>query len=225
VKEIFEENNFFQVPFYVQPDTSTTSVNISINGKDILDGEYVSSTPEIKIELNNISLMPVNDISSIMLLLNNNPVDLNNPNEVTYEIIPAEERVIINYKPVLTNGEYFLRVTVDSISVERYFIVNDEAKLLDVFNYPNPSPGATYFTFKLTAIPDELKIKIYTVAGRMIKEIKKKSSELEFDFNTIHWDGKDEQGNEIANGLYFYKVIISKDEKSQDVTQKLAVVR
>ncbi|MDO8548605.1 MAG: C25 family cysteine peptidase, partial [Ignavibacteria bacterium] len=233
VTEIFEDNNFYQIPFYVKPDTSTASINITFDGVDILDGDYISANPEIKIELFDPSLLPVNDTSSITLFLNEEEIYFANNPQISYQFSSSNPKMIVIYKPQLSTGEYSLRViaknaagiVVDSSGIEKYFIVNEETEILNVYNYPNPSSGETYFTFKLTQIPDELKIKIYTVAGRLIKEIKKTSSELDYDFNTIFWDGKDDDKNQVANGVYFYKVLVSKDGKNQDVTQKLAIVR
>ena len=197
-----------------------------------MDGDYISSKPEIKIELFDESLLPISDPSSVAIFLND--VEINPDSSiVTYEYNPANPKVVATYKPFLKSGEYTLRIfaknasgnVVDSSGIEKYFVVNEDTKILYVYNYPNPSRGETYFTFKLTQIPDELKIKIFTVAGRLIKEITKTASELNFDFNRIFWDGKDTDGDYIANGTYFYKIIISRDGKQQDVTQKLAVVR
>ncbi len=197
-----------------------------------IDGDYISSKPEIKAELYDQSLLPIADPSAVAIFLNN--VEINSDTSIiTYQYNSANPKVIVTYKPVLKSGEYTLKVfaknasgnVVDSSGVEKNFIVNEDTKILYVYNYPNPTNGETYFTFKLTQIPDELKIKIFTVAGRLIREITKTSSELNFDFNRIFWDGKDQDKNEIANGVYFYKIIITRDGKQQDVTQKLAVVR
>ncbi len=83
----------------------------------------------------------------------------------------------------------------------------------------------TYFTFKLTQIPDELKIKIFTIAGRMIKEFILSSPELKYDFNRILWDGRDADGDLIANGVYLYKVIAKKGSEATETIQKLAIIR
>jgi flagellar hook assembly protein FlgD len=114
---------------------------------------------------------------------------------------------------------------VDSSGVEKYFQVSSEAQLLYVYNYPNPTSGETNFTFKLTQVPDEITIKIFTIAGRLVKEIDLTSSDLKFDFNKIYWDGKDEDGDPIGNGVYLYKVIMSAGDLTQDVTQKLAIIK
>ncbi len=98
--------------------------------------------------------------------------------------------------------------------------------LLQVYNYPNPFSDNTNFTFELRGIipPEEFKIKIFTVAGRLIKELTP-SSPLQIGFNKIYWDGKDQDGDEIANGLYFYKIISKHGDDVKTVTQKLAKVK
>ena len=181
IPEIFEDNNFIQVPFFVKADTSVPVVNITFDGNDILDGDFVSSTPEIKIELFDSSLLPYNDTSAISISLNDEPVYyINNP-AITFQLNSSNPKMIVTYKPDFSSGNYSLKiiarnstgVIADSSGIERRFVVSDQTQILDVYNYPNPSAGETFFTFKLTQIPDELKIKIYTVAGRLIKEINK----------------------------------------------------
>ena len=108
---------------------------------------------------------------------------------------------------------------------EKSFLVSNEMDLLQVYNFPNPFTDKTFFTFKLTQIPDNLKINIYTIAGRLIKQIEKSSAQLGYDFNKIEWDGKDADGDKIANGTYLYKVIIKRGDKSQNITQKLSILR
>ena len=70
-----------------------------------------------------------------------------------------------------------------------------------------------------------MKIKIYTVAGRLIKVIN--SYGVYDKYVTIDWDGRDQDGSLIANGVYFYKVILKStdDSFSQSVIGKLAVMR
>ena len=122
-------------------------------------------------------------------------------------------------------GKNSLDNVADSSGLEKQFRVSNEVKLLDVYNYPNPTSGETHFTFKLTQIPDEIKIKIYTIAGRLIKEINIPPTDLKYDFNKIFWDGRDEDGDIPGNGVYLYKVILTAGEKTEKVIQKLAIVR
>lgn len=235
IREFYKDNNIFDKSFFVIQDTTPTSVTestlkITFDGTEIIDGDFVGSKPEILINLQYPVWFPVNDTSSIRFYLDG----------VEYystDIINSFDTVnrIATYKitPNLNNGDHLLKITgrdrfgnLDlNASVERFFVVDDKLNLLDVYNYPNPFSDQTYFTFKLSQIPDELEIKIFTISGRLIKSIKRSSAQLGYDFNRIIWDGRDEDGDIIASGVYLYKMIIHKSGKSMSVTQKLAVVR
>jgi hypothetical protein len=234
ITELFEDNNFYTVPFFIKQDTTSPSLKISFDGNDILDGDYISPKPEIKIEMSDESLFPITDTSAVTIFLNDEPVYYaNNQTTLSIEFNEENPKAVVTYTPELEDGEYFLKVfgqnslgnIVDSTGLEKHFLVSNEAKLLYVYNYPNPTSGETHFTFKLTQIPDEMKIKIYTIAGRLIKEIKIPAVDLSYDFNKIYWDGRDEDGDIIANGVYLYKVILTAGDKTEDVIQKLAIVR
>ena len=59
----------------------------------------------------------------------------------------------------------------------------------------------------------------------MIKEIEVNGSQLGYDFNRVYWDGRDGDGDIIANGTYLYKIIVNDGKKSIAETGKLAVIR
>jgi len=106
-------------------------------------------------------------------------------------------------------------------------VSSSDIEIRNVLNYPNPFSSNTTFTF--WANQDCMaKIKIYTVAGRLIYT----TDEFPLSMNEmaqVKWDGRDEDGDEIANGVYFYKVIakatIEGKDKSAEALQKLLIVR
>ena len=232
VRELFEDNNFYSMPFYIQPDTASPTITLTFDGNDILDGDYISPNPVIQIELNDESLLSITDPSSVLIYLNDNLIP-SDTSIISYSFSETNPKVTVDFTPAFPDGDYTLKVLwkdyegniVDSTGVEKFFQVSSEAQLLYVYNYPNPTSGETYFTFKLTQIPENISIKIFTIAGRLIKEIDLTSTELKFDFNKIYWDGRDEDGDVLANGVYLYKVIMKAGEKSEEVTQKLAIVK
>jgi hypothetical protein len=131
-------------------------------------------------------------------------------------------------------GDYKIKVKAWDVfnnysSQETYFTVvsaDGGIAIRDVYNYPNPFASNTTFTFQHNisgAI--NVKIRIYTIAGRMIKEITQ--NDLMNKFVRIDWDGRDEDGNAIGNGTYLYKMTVeSSDGKSKDsVLGKLAVIK
>ncbi len=183
--------------------------------------------------MNDQSLIQIKDTSAVQLFLNNRQIYFSNNPLLAFSYSSSNPKFIVDYKPTLENGSYTFKVLgknatgqlIDSTGLVRNFSVKNELQLLDVYTFPNPMKDETHFTFKLTQIPDELKIKIYTLTGRMIKEFNMTSAELKYDFNKIYWDGRDTDGDLIANGVYLYKVILKKGSELSQTTQKLAVVR
>ena len=146
-----------------------------------------------------------------------------------------DSKFIINWKPKFTDGTHLIEVLAkdasnnyfDTTGYKINFMVDTDNDIKDVYNYPNPFSNETHFTFNLTGAikPHEVNIKIYTVAGRLIKEIDVDVSTLQFGFNKIFWDGKDQDGNDIANGVYFYKISFVNNEEQKTQIKKLARVR
>ena len=71
-------------------------------------------------------------------------------------------------------------------------------------------------------IPHSGKIKIYTVSGRLVKEI---ITPLNVGYNQIPWDARDNDGDFIANGVYLYKLVVEDDIKTETAIQKLVVLK
>ncbi|MCL5030245.1 MAG: C25 family cysteine peptidase, partial [Bacteroidetes bacterium] len=199
ILELYKDNNLYSVPFFVKANNAPASVKLTFDGNDIINGDYVSATPNIKVELNDLSPIPISDTSHVRLFLNNKRISLASK-EINFSFSDNNPKFVVSYKPTLSDGTYTLKAlgtnatgqTIDSAGVVRKFMVSNQAQLLYVYNYPNPFSSETYFTFKLTQIPDELKIKIFTVSGRLIKELIVPPSNLSYDFNRIEWDGRDQ---------------------------------
>lgn len=234
VFEYYKDNNVFSIPFYIKRDTSRPIINITFDDKEIIDGDYVSPTPRIRMELSDPSLLPIYDTSSLYILLNDKPVYFaENNSSLSHTFNPENPKMVVEYKPKLNEGEHTLKVfandgfgnLADSAGLEKRFIVSNEMKMLDIYNYPNPIKSNTHFTFTVTQVPDKIKILVYSVAGRLVKEITRSKNELTSNFNKIFWDTRDEDGDLLGNGTYFYKVIMEAGDKTESSTHKLAIVR
>jgi flagellar hook assembly protein FlgD len=82
----------------------------------------------------------------------------------------------------------------------------------NVFNYPNPFTSSTAFVFTLTGyeIPQNLRIQIMTISGKVVKEITKNELgplRIGRNITEYKWDGTDQYGNQLANGVYLYRVL------------------
>ncbi len=77
--------------------------------------------------------------------------------------------------------------------------------LYDVMNYPNPMEESTEFFFNLTESAEWVELQIFTLAGRMIKDFR--ADNLSMGKNRrFNWDGRDLDGDRIAQGVYLYKI-------------------
>lgn len=162
----------------------------------------------------------------------NNPIDFTN--YFVGDLDAGGKSGKVNYRfNGLSDGEYSIQVKAwdifNNFSTEKtYFSVVGDNDLIvrDVYNYPNPFSSSTTFTFQQNLlIPLNVKVKIYTIAGRLIKTIEKFN--ISQKFVLIDWDGRDNDGNEIANGTYLYKLIVSSNDGSftKDVLGRLAKLR
>jgi len=126
--------------------------------------------------------------------------------EQTGKRIVARASFNNRYEP----GEYLLRIRSTDIlgnfaSREQQIELTDglEMGLMDVYNAPNPmKKGYTVFYFKDFADnhTNEVTIKIFNQSGKLVKVLHNARS------GETSWDGRDQWGNRLANGLYYYKV-------------------
>ena len=235
VNEVYKGNNVMALPLYVLADTAHPTFTVTVDGSPIYDGDYASANPTIVVDVFDTGPLPITDPSSVSILMDGQPVTLGTNPDSLFESRSGPDKALVTYRPHLSKGEHTLSVQVkdatgnfaDTTARQVTFKVETEPGLLDVYNYPNPFAQQTQFTFNLVGskLPDNLKIKIYTIAGRLVQEIDVWQGDLRIGFNRVPWDGRDRDGDELANGVYFYKIVMNVDGKSEEVVQKLAIVK
>jgi uncharacterized delta-60 repeat protein len=70
-------------------------------------------------------------------------------------------------------------------------------------NYPNPFNPTTKIEFTL-AKSDFATLQIYDVLGRKVRTLV--SEELSSGYKSVIWDGKNDDGKDVASGVYFYQL-------------------
>ena len=137
--------------------------------------------------------------------------------------------------PELEKGKHTLTIKVWDVnnnsseeSVE--FIVQEkEDVVLDhVLNYPNPFTTKTEFFFEHNQVCNEMEaqIQILTVSGRLVKTINETVNTQGFRSVGIPWDGKDDFGDQLAKGVYVYRLKVkTADGQLAEKIEKLVLLR
>ena len=77
-------------------------------------------------------------------------------------------------------------------------------------NYPNPFNPKTVIVYYLPDVgyqPAEVELTIYNVLGKVVRTLVK---ERQYPGeHRVSWDGKDDQGNDVSSGVYFYRLKVS----------------
>jgi flagellar hook assembly protein FlgD len=77
----------------------------------------------------------------------------------------------------------------------------------------------------------ELKLDIFDLSGRFVKNISREAYVSDgYRVNDIEWDGQDNQGGDLAPGMYVYKLklVFSADGKQETIEsdgEKLVIIR
>ncbi len=82
-------------------------------------------------------------------------------------------------------------------------------------NYPNPFNPSTTIVFGLEK-PGMVSLRIYDVSGRLVSVLVDGDREALRYSET--WDGRDLRGNDVASGVYFYRLITPEFERTRKMT-------
>lgn len=232
-------NNFGYINFYVKPDSLNPLLDVTFDGQHILNKDIVSSKPHILVKLKDeAKWMVLTDTSLVTLKVLYPDGTLHNFffNNDTLQFTPAapapnaDNTASINFLPYFTqDGEYQLIITgkdesdnqAGNIAYRIAFEIINKPMISNMLNYPNPFTTSTAFVFTLTGseVPQNIKIEIMTITGKIVREITKDELgplHIGRNITEFKWDGTDQYRDKLANGIYLYRVVTNLDGKSLD---------
>jgi len=259
--EQYTSNNVIRLEsfFNVRRDDVNPAMDVTFDGVYIIDGDVVSPTPLIEVELrDNNSFILKTDTLGVEMTLGQvcqgcimERINFSDP-EVTFIPATENENFKVLFKPDgLEDATYQLQVNATDASgnqagigpYEINFEVVNESTVTNFYPYPNPFSTSTRFVFTLTGseIPDQIKIQIFTVSGKLVREITQDELgpiRIGNNVSEYAWNGRDEYGDQLANGTYLYRVQIqhsggaalgrrstSKDKAFDNGFGKLVIIR
>lgn len=235
--EQYHFNNIGLASFKVLQDNINPILDVTFDGVHILNKDIVSGTPEIVITLSDENqYLGLDDLEDFSIIIRHpsfpNGEMLLSPATTDMQFYPADpskldienKAKIIMHPDLKEDGMYTLFVSAadksgnnsGELSYSVDFEVINKPSISNMLNYPNPFSTSTQFVFTLTGreLPNYMKIQILTVTGKVVREITQDElGTLRIGTNRTEyaWDGKDEYGDQLANGVYLYRVITKRD--------------
>ena len=227
--EMFLNNNSLSIPFVVYPDNANPLLDVTFDGRHIMNGEIVSAKPSIIITSRDENrILQQNDTTAFEIFLkmpDGKPFRRFWFSENKLTFYPAKDSfntAMASLKPgLLADGTYSLKVqsfdksgnAAASRPYQIDFNVINHSRINDVIAFPNPFSDKLHFRFTITGytIPTEIIIRIIALDGRLVKEIQlPENNKFFIGQNTITnaWDGTDKAGSIVQNGLYFYQMVV-----------------
>lgn len=226
-------NNTIDYNFEVVNDTKLPLVDVLFDGKRIINREIVSPSPIIDISsFNESKFLLQSDTSLINVYLkketDNNFIRINfsdNKLIITETGNKTNNKLGLRYLPSkLEDGVYTLKISAKDVLGNNNplndfltdFEIINESSISNFYPYPNPVINSMRFVFTITGlkVPDKIKIQILTQSGKIVREISKEelgNLRIGNNVSDFVWDCKDQFGDRLANGVYFYKVTVEDD--------------
>jgi hypothetical protein len=238
--EQFHFNNFMYRTFYVKTDKVNPLLDVTFDGVHILNRDIIASKPHIIIKLKDESKWLLLDDTA------GTKVQVRYPNGVirpfhfsmndTLKFTAAgnapnpDNTATIDFMPYFPlDGDYELIVTgkdrsgntAGNIEYKVGFQVINKPMISNMLNYPNPFTTSTAFVFTITGaeVPQNIRIQIMTITGKIVREITKDELgplHIGRNITEFKWDGTDQYGQKLANGIYLYRVITNLNGRSLD---------
>ncbi len=227
--ELDKANNIVTTSVYVLADTIKPEIAVTIDGREIMYGDWVASQPTIMVDVtdNRQNTSGIADTSRVTVFLNDQRVSYASGQLQMLETDGTNTAIKLEYEPELEDGEHYLTVMTSDPSnnssiYQTSFNVVKELAIRKAVNYPNPFEAETHFTFELSQ-PANVRVKIYTVAGRLIND-------LDYGwqgagYNMLPWDGTDADGDVPANGVYIYKIVASEGDENAEAISKCILMK
>ncbi len=235
--EQYRFNNVLYKNFFVRPDTHNPLMDVTFDGVHILNGDIVSAKPKIVIKLKDEAKYLALDDTSLAAVFVRYPggnimrrfaFGTDTLRFVPADVSTGKNEATIEFSPAFledSNGDYyelFVRAkdksgnNAGNIEYHVSFQVFNKPMISNMFNYPNPFTTSTAFVFTITGsdVPQNIRIQIMTVTGKVVREITRQELgplHIGRNITEFKWDGTDQYGGKVGNGVYLYRVITNQN--------------
>jgi hypothetical protein len=232
-------NNFLYKTFNVSGESRNPNLDITFDNVHILNDDIVSAKPHIQARLTSLSqFVLLTDTSSISVQLKYPDGSLHaySFSNDTLRFTPAtsgtNNTALVDFYPAFTHqynpegdvytlivsGKDALGNLAGSTPYRVDFKIITKPMISNMLNYPNPFTTSTAFVFTITGsdVPQNIKIQILTITGKVVREITKEELgplHVGRNITEFKWNGTDMYGQRLANGVYLYHVVTNLNGK------------
>lgn len=220
-------------------DEDGPELNIFMNDSSFVFGGTTSESPTLLVKIKDESGVNItgnavgHDLTAVLDADLSNIVILNDFYQSNID--NYKEGSVAYPLSALAEGKHTVRVKVwDALNnssedfLEFYVSESADLALKHVLNYPNPFTTNTSFYFEHNQAGRFLnvQVQIFTISGKLVKTLYADQFADGFRVQGISWDGRDDYGDKIGRGVYFYRVKVRTDTgASAEVYQKLVVLK
>jgi hypothetical protein len=214
-------------------NTPPAVTSISINGATQLDIHFSEkldkSTAEIR---SNYAITPSINIVGAILNDNQTTVHL-----ITSKHVPENDYTLIvnnvmdlaqNPNEIPANSQFAYNFARETVEFPGDNFPDDGGggqapRSFALFqNYPNPFNPETEIRFYLDS-PREVNLGIYNTRGQLIRLLAE--DEMSAGYHTVLWDGTNSRGLPVPSGVYFYSLVVNKEDQNDNLLVNIAIER
>lgn len=220
-------------------DNVGPEIALYLNDENFVNGGLTDESPILIVKLNDENGINAvgngvgHDLTAVLDGETGNPIVLNDyytsdldsyqSGEIRYnfaDLEPGEHNLVVKVWDVNNNSS--------ESRIDFVVKAQEDLSLEHVLNYPNPFTTRTEFYFEHNQACDALQaqIQVFTVSGRLVKTINETVHTEGFRSEAIVWDGRDDFGDQLAKGVYVYRLSVKAPDGSADEKlEKLVILK
>ncbi len=220
-------------------DSIPPSIDVFVSGRRVVDADRVPALSAFEIRVNDNARLPISDPENVVVFVNGTRI--RSTTAAGYEFIGTDSaqtlfpgsdtRAIVRFRFPLEDGENLLIVratdafqNVDTLELSLYPV--DDVIIANPMVMPNPTGGATTVRADVIANAQDLDVQLLLsdAQGQLVRTM---TAPIEGSTVTFVWDGRSQENESLASGLYAWRLLVKQTTGSvlKTVSGTLLILR